>query len=75
MLRINQSGLREVLDYKALKEQIPILGICLGMQLLTKKSEEGSLMGLGWIDAHVKKFRPNNRFKSSSYGMEFSRNF
>lgn len=68
MLRINQSGLREVLDYKALKEQVPILGICLGMQLLTKKSEEGLLMGLGWIDAHVKKFRPNNNLKVPHMG-------
>ena len=68
MSRINQSGLREVLDYKALKEQIPILGICLGMQLLTKKSEEGSLMGLGWIDADVKKFKLNKDFKVPHMG-------
>jgi len=68
MLRINQSGLREVLDYKALNEQIPILGICLGMQLLTKKSEEGSLMGLGWIDADVRKFKLNEDFKVPHMG-------
>ena len=68
MSRINQSGLREVLDYKALEEQIPILGICLGMQLLTKKSEEGSLMGLGWIDADVKKFKLNKDFKVPHMG-------
>ena len=68
MLRINQSGLREVLDFKALKEQIPVLGICLGMQLLTKKSEEGSLMGLGWIEANVKKFRSINNIKVPHMG-------
>ena len=68
MLRINQSGLREVLDYKALNEQVPILGICLGMQLLTKTSEEGSLMGLGWIDADVKKFKLNKNFKVPHMG-------
>ena len=51
MQKINRGDLREVLDEKALKEQVPILGICLGMQLLTKKSEEGELDGLGWIDA------------------------
>lgn len=42
MSRINESGLRKILDYKALEEKIPILGICLGMQLLTNRSEEGS---------------------------------
>jgi len=42
-------GLREVLDYKVLEEGIPLLGICLGMQLLTEGSEEGKLPGLGYI--------------------------
>ena len=51
MARINQSGLRPVLDHKALQEKIPVLGICLGMQLLTRSSDEGALPGLGWIDA------------------------
>jgi glutamine amidotransferase len=35
---------------------VPILGICLGMQLMTKKSEEGELQGLSWIDAETKRF-------------------
>tara|TARA_Y100000389_G_scaffold202606_1_gene248386 strand:- start:1011 stop:1616 length:606 start_codon:yes stop_codon:yes gene_type:complete len=68
MQRINQSGLRDILDYKALEDRVPILGICLGMQLLTKKSEEGSLMGLGWIDATVKKFEPNSNLKVPHMG-------
>jgi imidazole glycerol-phosphate synthase subunit HisH len=34
----------------------PVLGICVGMQMLAKRSDEGSLEGLGWIDAEVKKF-------------------
>jgi glutamine amidotransferase len=42
-------GLREALNHKALTEQTPILGVCLGMQLLTRSSEEGKLPGLGWI--------------------------
>lgn len=42
-------GLREVLDHKALIEHSPVLGVCLGMQLLTRSSEEGTLSGLGWI--------------------------
>lgn len=51
MKKINESDLKEVLNEKALKEQVPVLGICLGMQLLTNSSEEGSIDGLGWIDA------------------------
>ena len=55
--RINSiSGLREVLNYKALVERIPILGVCLGMQLLTRGSEEGTLPGLGFIPAYTSRF-------------------
>ena len=46
MQKINNSKIRDVLDYKVLNEQTPILGICLGMQLLTKSSEEGKEKGL-----------------------------
>lgn len=49
-------GLREVLDHKALVEYAPILGVCLGMQLLTRSSEEGRLAGLGWIPGATKRF-------------------
>lgn len=49
-------GLRDVLNYKALDEQAPILGICLGMQLLTESSEEGKLPGLGWIPGATSRF-------------------
>lgn len=49
MEKINGSGIRTVLDQKALQDQIPVLGICLGMQLLTRGSEEGAVPGLGWI--------------------------
>ncbi len=57
MEKINRGNLREVLNEKALKEQVPILGICLGMQLLTNGSEEGELNGLGWIDANTVSFK------------------
>jgi glutamine amidotransferase len=57
MQRIESSGLREVLDYKALQERVPILGICLGMQLLTRSSEEGERPGLGWIAASTRRFQ------------------
>ena len=56
MQRINTSGLRSVLDHKALHECVPIMGICLGMQLLTRGSEEGKLPGLGWIPAATLRF-------------------
>lgn len=56
MQRLNDSGLRDVLDRKALVEKVPVLGICLGMQLLTRGSEEGTLPGLGYIDAKALRF-------------------
>jgi glutamine amidotransferase len=57
MRKIKEKNLEEVLAEKALKEQVPILGICLGMQLLTSESEEGRLKGLGWIPAKTVSFK------------------
>lgn len=51
---INASGIREALDARASSDK-PILGICLGMQLMTSSSEEGG-EGLGWFDCETKKF-------------------
>lgn len=56
MKNLKELGMIEVLNQKVLSEKTPILGICLGMQLMTKSSEEGKLAGLGWIDAQTKKF-------------------
>jgi glutamine amidotransferase len=58
MESIQQSGLRDVLEEAVLHSGKPVLGICLGMQLLTKGSEEGRLAGLGWIDAETVRFNP-----------------
>ncbi len=57
MAALNQSGLIPILNKKVLKDKTPVLGICLGLQLLTKKSEEGQLPGLGWIDGETVRFR------------------
>lgn len=56
MKNLADLGMIEVLNQKVLIDKTPILGICLGMQLMTKSSEEGKLSGLGWIDAQTKKF-------------------
>jgi imidazole glycerol-phosphate synthase subunit HisH len=57
---LKDSGLISVIEHKVISEKTPILGICLGMQLFAKRSEEGVLSGLGWIDAEVKKFSFGN---------------
>jgi glutamine amidotransferase len=54
---LQESGIWEVLSWKVLQEQTPILGICLGMQLMAGYSEEGEVAGLGWFDAGVRRFR------------------
>ena len=56
MERLNRSGLRPALERAVLGERKPILGICVGMQMLALGSEEGRLPGFGWIDGHVKRF-------------------
>ena len=63
MLNLEKSGLIPLLNKKVLEQKTPVLGICLGMQLLTKKSEEGVKNGLGWIDAETVKFDFNSSLK------------
>jgi|TARA_B110000971_G_C20021502_1_gene506571 glutamine amidotransferase len=57
MESINHLKLKEVLNEAVLINNTPILGICLGMQLMTNSSEEGDQAGLGWIDGKCIKFR------------------
>jgi glutamine amidotransferase len=56
MTSLQNSGMREKLDELVLEKETPVIGICVGMQMLAKSSEEGTLNGLGWIDGIVKKF-------------------
>lgn len=56
MKMLNASGLRDVLDDFALSSKRPVLGICLGGQILGKGSEEGASPGLGWIDMECRRF-------------------
>jgi imidazole glycerol-phosphate synthase subunit HisH len=56
MEKLEASGMRQKLDDLVLKQQIPVIGICVGMQMMGKSSDEGRLPGLGWIDGTVKKF-------------------
>ena len=56
MGQLEASGMRPTLDELVLKKKRPVLGICVGMQMLAKQSEEGVLPGLGWIDGAVKRF-------------------
>lgn len=50
-------GLVDVLNHKVLIEKTPILGICVGLQLMAQRSEEGNAKGLGWVDADVCRFQ------------------
>ncbi len=69
MQRINDlPGLRDVLEHKALVEKVPVLGVCLGMQLLTQYSEEGVLSGLGWIPGAATRFPRQDGLKVPHMG-------
>jgi imidazole glycerol-phosphate synthase subunit HisH len=63
MLRLAESGMKSPLDQIATQQKVPILGVCVGMQMLGRSSEEGELPGLGWLDGGVKRFgkRPDGR--------------
>ena len=57
MRRLNESGMRESLDLKVLQDQIPIFGVCVGMQMLATSSEEGTSQGLNWVPGKVRSFK------------------
>lgn len=53
MNHLHNSGLFDVLNERVLDDKIPVLGICLGAQLMTRSSQEGTEKGLGWFDAQT----------------------
>lgn len=55
MKQLNASGMRPILDDLVLDKKVPVIGVCVGMQMMANSSEEGNELGLGWINAHVKK--------------------
>ena len=57
MRKLNEAGLVPLLNELVLEKKVPVIGLCLGMQLMTKKSEEGVEAGLGWIDAETVRFK------------------
>lgn len=56
MGQLNASGMRQKLDELVLEKNIPIIGICVGMQMMGNRSDEGNSEGLKWIDADILKF-------------------
>lgn len=54
--RLDESGMRPCLEHLVNTEGRPVLGVCVGMQMMATRSDEGKLPGLGWIDAEVVRF-------------------
>jgi len=62
MNKLNNSGMRDSLDQCVLENKVPILGVCVGMQMLGSNSEEGSEDGLNWIPGKVRSFKNIENF-------------
>jgi len=60
---LQKSGLWDLINEKVLNEKTPVMGICLGMQLMARKSEEGNVNGFGWIDGEVQRFRVSDKLR------------
>lgn len=56
MSQLNSSGMRDAIEKEVISNKVPVLGVCVGMQMLANSSEEGELDGLGWIEGTVNKF-------------------
>jgi glutamine amidotransferase len=71
MKNIKSLGISEILRKKALVDKIPILGICLGMQIMTKYSEEGDEKGFGFFNAGVKRIQLSKEYKVPHMGWNY----
>jgi glutamine amidotransferase len=60
---LQNSGMRELLDDLVLNSKVPVLGVCVGMQIMAESSDEGRLPGLGWFHGHVRSFSGNPKSK------------
>lgn len=60
MQSLSNSGMRPTLENRVLNEGLPVLGVCVGMQMLANRSDEGDLKGLGWIPGEIKRFNEAN---------------
>ncbi|SRR5579883_326057 len=65
---IKERNLWDNIHSAVIDKKIPILGICLGMQLMTKSSEEGKQLGFGWINSDTKKISQNKQYKVPHIG-------
>ncbi len=68
MKNLKKYNLIDILNQKVLSDRTPVLGICLGMQLLTNSSEEGDIDGLGWIQGRSIKFNASKNIKVPHMG-------
>jgi imidazole glycerol-phosphate synthase subunit HisH len=66
MARLNESGMREMLDNLVVVKRRPVLGVCVGMQMMADRSDEGALPGLGWVPGEVKRFE-HDRFTTKTH--------
>jgi glutamine amidotransferase len=64
MERLNESGMRSTLEDLVMSKSMPIMGVCVGMQMLANGSEEGNLPGLGWVPGRVRSFATHPQVES-----------
>lgn len=67
MRKLDSSGLRDTLDELVLSRKVPVLGICVGMQMMTDRSDEGVSSGLGWIKGTVRRFEYSDELAAKKY--------
>lgn len=68
MSKLNKSGLRDALERAVIQKKTPILGICLGMHMMTDGSDEGIIGGLGWVKGRAKRFSSSAKLKIPHVG-------